>query len=550
MKELLQLAARSRARIACLSLLGVLSGACGAALVWVISETLSGSFPSAPWLFVPLVTVALGTRIAFLSLLGRVHQHAVFALRQELARRILATPLRALEDTGVSHLQATLTVDVMAISEGFRLLPSLFINLTSGLGCLSYLAWLSPVGFLGLLAMGGLGLLSYWLPTQRAVRTAERARAWEDRLFEHIRALTEGVKELALHGGRRRAFVDECFDPAADRLRQLSVRIDDIYGATASWGLFLFFVLIGMVLFVLPSLLSLTGRVLTGYALAILYLQQPLAGVLEALPFIHRGGVACRKIAALGLLPASAVESLPRQPARAQPFERIDFCDVGHRYHRDGEDRPFELGPLNFTLRRGELVFLVGGNGSGKTTLAKLLTGLYAPERGEIRIDGQPVTEDDCEDYRARCSAVFSDFFLFDSLLGVPSDPSSRARMDDYLVRLELDHKVSIRDGRFSTTLLSQGQRKRLALLAAYMEDRPLYVFDEWAADQDPAFKAVFYEELLPELQRLGRTVVVITHDDKYFHAADRVLRLEFGKLHASSSERTLRSEACASAEG
>jgi putative ATP-binding cassette transporter len=174
----------------------------------------------------------------------------------------------------------------------------------------------------------------------------------------------------------------------------------------------------------------------------------------------------------------------------------------------------------------------VGGNGSGKTTLAKLLTGLYAPDGGDIRFDGQLITDQNREWYSQHFSVVFSDFFLFDSLLGLKRQVSNLdATARDYLVQLQLDHKVQVKDGNLSTTSLSQGQRKRLALLTAYLEDRPIYIFDEWAADQDPMFKEVFYDRLLPELRAKGKTVIVISHDDRYYHVADRIIKLDYGQL-------------------
>ncbi|WP_224364087.1 cyclic peptide export ABC transporter [Hyalangium versicolor] len=533
MKELLRLISSSR-RTAILSLLlGVVSGACGAGLIWLISDTLSRDFTSTGYLFAAVALFSLLTRIAFMSLLSRLQQGAIFNLRRHLSRRILATPLRILEEVGTPRLQATLTADIFALGEGLRLFPSFFISLTSAVGCLVYLAWLSWSAFLALLAFGTLGVLSYWLPTQSAVRVSERARAREDDLFKYIRSLTEGAKELGLNQSRRKAFLAECLDPTADDLRRFTVRTHDIYGATSSWGLFLFFLLIGLVLFVLPHFSQQSVRVLTGYVFAILYLQQPLAGILEALPALNQGGVALRRIQSLGLAPATEPAGPHLLPAgEATPaFQHLSLNAVTHAYHREQEDDRFTLGPIDLSLRQGELVFLIGGNGSGKTTLAKLITGLYAPEGGELRLNGKLIAHENREEYRQYFSAVFSDFHLFESLLGAPSDPETLARIQGYLTRLHLDRKVRITQGRFSTTSLSQGQRKRLALLASYIEDRPIYVFDEWAADQDPTFKAVFYEELLPELKSQGKTVLVITHDDRYFHIADRILRLEAGKL-------------------
>jgi putative ATP-binding cassette transporter len=203
---------------------------------------------------------------------------------------------------------------------------------------------------------------------------------------------------------------------------------------------------------------------------------------------------------------------------------------VKHHYHREREDDNFMLGPIDLTLTPGELVFLVGGNGSGKSTLAKVITGLYRPAEGEIRLNGLAINDQNRDDYRQCFSAVFSDYFLFERIVGTGgADADRRAR--GYLERLHLDQKVSIADGVFSTTELSQGQRKRLALLCAYIEDRPFYLFDEWASDQDPVFKEVFYTRLLPELRSLGKAVLVITHDDRYFGCADRLVRLDYGRI-------------------
>ena len=109
--------------------------------------------------------------------------------------------------------------------------------------------------------------------------------------------------------------------------------------------------------------------------------------------------------------------------------------------------------------------------------------------------------------------------------------------VDSYLSKLALSDKVSVSDSQLSTTKLSQGQRKRLALLLAYLEGRSIIILDEWAADQDPTFRRVFYTKLLPELQAHGKTVIAITHDDHYFHLADTVYRVDAGKISALKQE-------------
>ena len=208
-----------------------------------------------------------------------------------------------------------------------------------------------------------------------------------------------------------------------------------------------------------------------------------------------------------------------------------------HSYPLDNGEKGFTLGPLDIRIEPGELVFVTGGNGNGKTTVAFLLLGLLVPDKGEITLDGKPIGAAGRDAYRQNFAAVFADAFVFESLLGYGGTHSiEQAR--SLLVQFQLDHKLSIKDGRFSTVDLSHGQRKRLALLAACIEDRPFYLFDEWAAEQDQNFREIFYTQILTQLKARGKTVIVITHDDRYDHLADRVLCLNAGKIEESPMER------------
>ncbi len=542
MIELLALLGKGRLALVAAVTLGLAHGASNAGLLWLVGDAVAGraNLPASLAAFVAFGVTSLVTRIALLGVTSRLQQGAIFELRGRLGRRIVSTPLRALEEIGGARLQAALNVDIATLNEGLRLLPYFFINVTISAGGLAYLAWLSRPTFLAFVIFGAFGVASYQLPLRRSIALFEQTRHREDALFGHLQSLAAGLKELMLSGPRRAAFFSGHLDDTAGSLRRLHVRSSDIVGVASSWGMFLFFAFIGLLLFVAPQVRHVEARTIAGFTFAVLYLQQPLGSILELLPVLQRGAVALRQIRALDLAPAALVattgqardDEAPTGEPAAKPFRGLRLRGVTHTYRREQEDERFSLGPIDLSLAPGQLVFLVGGNGSGKTTLAKLLTGLYAPEAGVVELDGRPVTDATREAYRQHFAAVFSDFHLFDSLLGAPTDPATQALARRYLVRLHLDRKVRIENGRFSTTDLSQGQRKRLALLAAYLDDRPVYVFDEWAADQDPAFKAVFYEELLPELKRAGKAVFVITHDDRYFHLADRVLRLELGALY------------------
>jgi putative ATP-binding cassette transporter len=285
---------------------------------------------------------------------------------------------------------------------------------------------------------------------------------------------------------------------------------------------------IGGVIFALGAVSDVESSVRSGYALMFLYMMHPMEALLEAIPEVSRTRVALTSIQEIGVgaLTASTRPVLPAPVA----FEGLRLAGVTHSYRREREDGVFVLGPLELVLRPGEITFLIGGNGSGKTTLAKLLVGLYVPEQGQVLLNGVSITAETRDAYRQLFSGVFADFHLFDSLLGLAgSRLDERGR--ELLSALHLDHKVSIEAGVFSTTELSRGQQKRLALLVACLEDRPVYVFDEWAADQDPAYKQVFYTQVLPWLRERGKAVLVVTHDDRYFHLADHCLKLDSGKL-------------------
>ncbi|MDQ3918033.1 MAG: cyclic peptide export ABC transporter [Acidobacteriota bacterium] len=524
----------SRGTVILAIIAGVVSGACNTGLLAIINSALrrQDSRLVLLWWFIALCLLLPLTRFISEILLTKLGQGALYDLRMRLSRQILAAPLRHLEELGPHKVLATLTEDVPAITGAVLIIPLLCINAAVVIGCLIYLGWLSWVLLLAVLFFMAVGIASYQLPIIKALRSLRLAREEGDALMGHFRALTDGAKELKLHGRRRGAFFSQVLEPTAAAFRRHNVSGMTVYTAAASWGQALVFVVVGLVLFAMPAFQQLDVLRLTGYVIVLLYMMNPLQVIMNMAPTIGRANVSIRKVEELGLsLSTHEADHVNAElPERAPKWHSLELVNVTHAYHRDEEDRDFILGPVNLTFRPGELVYIVGGNGSGKTTLAKLVVGLYSPESGEIRLDGKPVTEENKEQYRQLFSVVFSDFYLFDSLLGLDA-PQLDERARQYLEKLQLQHKARVEGGALSTVDLSQGQRKRLALLTAYLEDRPIYLFDEWAADQDPLFKNVFYLQILPELQARGKTVLVISHDDRYYHLGDRMIKLDYGKV-------------------
>jgi len=503
-------------------------------LIATINSTLNRTGAPTSDLVLTFAGLCLGLALMrFLSGAVLVHlmKKVMLSLRLHLCRKILGAPLSVLESLGSHRLYATLTGDVPEIANAFVDLPLSCMNIAILLGCLIYLCWLSPLLLLAALVFMAVGVLSHQLPVMKAMKYYERSREVADVVYKHLRSLVEGTKELKLHRRRRHAFYSELLEPRVRAMQQDHATGDVIWAAAGSWGQILFFIFIGLVLFVVPTLRPINAMVLTGYTLTIMYMMGPLEFVLNIVPNLSRANVAMKKIDAITDSLDEQFVTEPAGHAEAKlSWNSLELAGIQHAYRRENEEAEFTLGPIDLTFRPGELVFITGGNGSGKTTLAKLLVGLYIPQEGEIRLDGKTITDENRDNYRQLFSVVFSDFYLFENLLGL-SDFNIDTKAQDYLAKLQLDRKVQIKERTISTLELSQGQRKRLALLTAYLEDRPIYVFDEWAADQDPQFKEIFYFELLGKLKAAGKTAIVISHDDRYYHIADRVVKLNYGLI-------------------
>jgi putative pyoverdin transport system ATP-binding/permease protein len=513
---------------------GLLSGGSSASLIALISRATSNDATSRltwiAWGFVGLATVALITSIISQIMLIRLSENAVLQLRMSLSRQLLASELNHLEKLGNPRLLATLTEDVQAVANAVQKLPFFCVDIAIVLGCLLYITWLSWQVLLMVVVFSILAIASCQWLLQRGRHFLSLARDDQDLLFLHLGTITQGIKELKLHYNRRQVFLTQQLESTATTFRNHNIRGLTFFATTSSWGRLLFFFSIGFILFALPNLFPISPQTLSGYILTFTYLMLPMENIINNLPLLSKASIALQKIESLGLSLTNQAEISTVPPAIKSDWHSLQLVDVTHTFRTDTEDSNFILGPINLTFYPQELVFIVGGNGSGKSTLAKLITGLYIPEAGEIVLDGELITEQNREWYRQHFSVVFSDFYLFDTLLGLENIHLD-IQAQEYLKLLQLDHKVKIENGKLSTTNLSQGQRKRLALLTAYLEDRPIYLFDEWAADQDPVFKEVFYTQLLQNLRDRGKTVLVISHDDRYFASSDRIIKLDYGKV-------------------
>jgi putative ATP-binding cassette transporter len=510
---------------------GFISGGCAANVITLINRAVNLESNSHLVLYYfGLVFLTLGTGIISQFVLIHLSQKAIYQLRIKLSRNILASPLDRLENLGEHRLLATLTDDVRVLSHAVSVIPSICIELATIFGCLTYLIFLSDKIFLVTIVSATLAIWGIQITMNKAQQLFMVAREEEDNLLKSFQAITSGTKELKLNHSRREDFLSGQLQVSAKVMLRKNLHAMSIFALANGLGQFSLFIILGFTIFLLPLLVHTSLTMLSSYALTITYLALPFQNVLHRLPDLLRGNVALRKIERMQLALARETEMGLVNSHVVSKKGTVQLDRVTYAYQHQGEDRQFEIGEINLTLEPGKLTFLVGGNGSGKSTLAKLITGLYTPTTGKIYLDGVEIVSNNREWYRQHFSAIFSNFYLFDRCLGLNSDRLDR-EAEYYLKLLQLDHKVKINNGILSTTRLSQGQRKRLALLTAYLEDRPIYIFDEWAADQDPIFRDFFYTELLVKLKERGKTILVISHDDRYFHLADRIVKLDYGKI-------------------
>ena len=518
-------------------LLSLASAVVGIGVIAFINQQLIAA-SAAPWQVLPrflglvllLLLVTLGAQLA-LTTLGH---HFVYDLRARLIKRILDTDTETLERIGSAGVLASLSADVRNVTIAFVRLPELVQGVVITVGAVLYLAWLSP----GMLAVTALWVLFTmvvgWVLVRKVYRHLARVRETEDALYRDFESFSDGHKELALNRSRARELFEGDYDRHSQTYLSHIIRSDTFHLSAVNWSNIMMLGAIGVAFFLANGLGWANTNVAATYSLTLLFLRTPLIQAVGALPTLLNAQVAFRKLESLKL---AEYRSGFGETSPSPQWETIELRNVTYQYP-DADARGFTVGPIDLILRRGELVFLIGGNGSGKSTLARLLTGLYRPREGEVLVDGRPlVGEGDWQQFRQRFSTVFKDFHLFDRLMGPDGTEPEPELVDTWLQRLQMKGKLRFDGHRVTNPKLSQGQRKRLAMLLAVAEQRSFLLLDEWAADQDPQFRRAFYQELLTNLHDMGVTVFAISHDDHYFERADRLLEMKNGHLRELKGE-------------
>ncbi len=472
--------------------------------------------------------IVLTMRTASEIVLVRVSNDIARDLRKRFYRKIASASLPSIEKIGYSKFLATINIDVPRIIVGGRAIPSVIVNFITLVGMLGFLLYLDSGVFKFVVMAILAGVFLYQFPMIAGRKLLQRSRELNDGLQESTKGLICGIKELKLDSIKRQKYFDSVLHKYEDEIVGQDKKAETLLRGSTSFGDLISFIIIGTVGFVLVNYHSINPAELIGVIMVLLYISSPISMLLSAIPQLAMAAISQGKMNSI--LARIDEEMIDDELKEIDHWDKVIFDQVEYRYTPDDDEPGFKVGPLSLEIEKGKITFIVGANGSGKSTLSKLITLHYTPAEGSIKFGNSEVNVASIASCRQCISAIYSDYYLFDRLL-ISLDENTTLLAKKYLDLLYLSDKVRIENGSFSTLALSDGQRKRLALLVAFLEEKSLYLFDEWAADQDPVFKNIFYKEILPDLAQRNKAVVVISHDDRYFDVADKLIVMEQGEI-------------------
>ncbi|MFZ5351467.1 MAG: cyclic peptide export ABC transporter [Bacillota bacterium] len=517
-----------------IAILSLGSGIGNAMIIFIISESIRRNHGFQKELFMffllGMAIYILGQKLVRTKLIV-ITNNMVYQKRETIINRILNSSYETIEAIDREKIYAGLNNDTEVVSDFASIVIT---GITSAITLVCYFIYLGFIDvYVLLLSIGIIAMAAalYYFVGSSANIIWEQARDYQDIFFKFINNLIDGFKELSMHNAKREEFgldMKESCITYRDKRVLVEKRFADVFII----GELLFTFVIGAVVFLFPVIFrDISSISLSNYVFVYLYMAGPIHGILDSIPGMMQVRISWNRINELINCLDSGSAKLPYTDINESinRYKKLELRDVTYKYCNNNESQ-FSIGPINYSFHTGEIIFVTGGNGSGKSTLLKVITGLYKPTSGNLLINNEVI---DSSQIGENCSVVFSDFHLFEKLYGIHEEDKSD-NINKYLAALELKDKLQINDRVFNTIKLSTGQRKRIALLVSYLEDRSVYIFDEWAADQDPAFRRFFYEQLLPDLRGQGKCVIAATHDDRYFHIADKVIKLEIGKIVSS----------------
>lgn len=455
-------------------------------------------------------------------------QDLIYRFKVRIMRDVYKSSLTKIDQIGRQHITEVLLRDTQLVSHTVVTVVSTFQSFTTLIFLIIYMATVSMTAFFIILLSTVLIIVFGVMEAFRSQYQMQSVAQQESEVNAYYSDFLNGYKEIKMNSRRS-------FDLTLDMINQsksVKDRKSEFFVSSTNFFSYLqivLYVVVGMMVFIIPLISEDFAKYVPTAATTTLFLAGTLGGLITSVPGLSEANISAKRLMDL----TTELEAHDTKPSttRQEDFtdvHSISLHDVTYQHATVNDKNKFQLGPISYQFDAGKVYFIRGSNGSGKTTLIRILTGLYQPSSGEVRVNGKQITEPSSLDYRDIFSVVFSDFYLFKKLYGIESpDPGE---IDQLLERFQMQNKVSIQNNTFSDLQFSTGQRKRIALIVALLEKKQFIILDEWAADQDPAFRQEFYEQIIPQLRSMGKTVIAITHDDHYYDKADHVLYMFDGK--------------------
>lgn len=455
-------------------------------------------------------------------------QDLIYRFKIKIMRDVYKSSLAKIDEIGRQHIAEVLTRDTQFVSQSIAIVVVTFQSFATLFFLILYMATVSMTAFfiigittVALLFFGAIEIFKTDGKLRSVAKQESQVNAfYTDFLF--------GFKEIKMNSSRS-------FDLTLDMVNESKKAKDQKSNVLVLMTNFfnflqiLLYVVVGVMVFIVPLLSEDFSKHVTTAATTALFLAGSLTGVITSIPGLSEANVSAQRLQALEKhLESGESEEIINRHEDFKDVRSIIFRDVTYQYSSKSLKNRFVLGPVSYTFEAGKVYFIRGNNGSGKTTLMRILTGLYQPTTGEVLVNNKEISVPSTNDYRDLFAVVFSDFFLFNKLYGIHG--VEQDEIDRLLEVFQMQGKVSIENNAFSDLNFSTGQRKRIALIVALLEKKQFIILDEWAADQDPEFRQEFYEQIIPHLRAMGKTVIAITHDNHYYDKADHVLYMVNGK--------------------
>lgn len=513
---------------------GIATGLANTALISIINETIKYGIDAKT----PSPLLAAGYILSLLfyfllqysyqALLIRSAESLILQSRKELIDRIRKSSLQSFEKLGSTRLFVLISADTATIGQIATLASGVTTSVIVITGVLIYLLIISIKGFLLTIAIITFSFLVALAKQKQNIRRIKHLMELQNTFLRYVQQMLDGMKEIKIDSQVDKGLYDTQIRPRMEEVTSATISNSTFQSRFSLLGQSIFFITMGCILYLFPLLKVTITENNAQFVIVLIYILAPLQSLLPLIPQFSRIKSTLERLEEAMKTLQEEASAAHDGPQAENEFTEIRIRDLTYTYKTLHNDE-FSLGPINLDIKAGDLIFIHGGNGSGKSTLIKVLTGLYPQSGGSIMRDNQLIDYRNLQMYRNMFGVIFTDNHLFEHIHGV--DDTAAATVEQLIRKVGLIEKVNFSQNQFDTIDLSAGQKKRVALVSALVRNKPIYIFDEWAANQDPDFKHFFYQSIIPELSKQRKTVILITHDDRYLHIAQRVIKMENGRI-------------------